>query len=58
MAKHTIDISKDKANNGYRVSCACTYACTTATEAGAKVVAGQHLKGVVNKIKPQKSLDI
>jgi hypothetical protein len=58
MAKHTISRDRNKRTGVIKVVCACTFNFSTTDEDDARRRIGQHLKSVVDKIKPQKSLDI
>lgn len=62
MAKHTISY-RDEFRYGMRqpevrAMCTCGWEDKAQTMQQAKVTVGKHLKSVVDKIKPQKSLDI
>lgn len=62
MAKHTITY-RDEMRYGMRqpevrIICNCGYEDKAQDRQSAKVLVGKHLKGVVNEIKPQKTLDL
>lgn len=61
MAKHTITY-RDEMRYGMRqpevrIICNCGFEDKAQDMTRAKVLVGQHLQGVVNEMKPQKSLD-
>lgn len=56
MAKHTIGM-KQVRPDAIRIDCVCGFVDQAPTETTARLIIGQHLKGVVDDIKPQKSLD-